>query len=199
MFYLIVYCRSCAINVVILKINYIADSITMSKPLPSSQPKDVHIDDRLLKRTFLEHLNYIYYSKQHLIEFFFEVKNLASLNVLKHAIEEAIEDTESQIGQIEDIYKMISESPSKTNTLSIKALSLEAYLAVIRGGKTPLERDVFILFYLQQIEGIEITYFKVLKNLAKAIGYNHSFIEQPFDIAVENKLLFETIYKEYIS
>ena len=58
---------------------------------------------------------------------------------------------------------------------------------------------MFILFYLQQIEGIEITYFKVLKNLAKAIGYSSTFLDQPFDLAVGNRILFEAIYKEYIS
>ncbi|HVW95486.1 MAG TPA: DUF892 family protein [Mucilaginibacter sp.] len=172
----------------------------MSEPLsPSSQPKDVHVDDYLLKKTFLEHLNYIYYGKKHLTDFFEEVKELASLTVLKHAIQEAIDDTESQVKHLDDIYTAINEKPSKTNTLSIKALTLEAYLTAIRAGKTPLERDVFILFYLQQIEGVEVTYFKVLKNLAQSIGYSHSFIEQPFDIAVDNKILFETIYKEYIS
>ncbi|ASU32867.1 DUF892 family protein [Mucilaginibacter xinganensis] len=172
----------------------------MADPASSSlQPKDVHMEDSLLKKIFLEHLNYIYYGKQHLTDFFIEVKGIATLEVLKQAIEEAIEDTKSQIGQMDEIYTAIKEKPSKTNTLGIKALTLEAYLATIKEGKTPMERDVFILFYLQQIEGVEISYFKVLKNLAKAIGYNNSFLDQPFDIAVENKILFEQIYKEYIS
>lgn len=171
----------------------------MSK-LPSSlQPKDVHIDDSLLKKIFLEHLNYIYYGKRHLIDFFVEVKEIATLNVLKQAIQEGIDDAGRQIMHIDDIYEAIKEEPSKTNTLGIRAITLEAYLAAIKAGKTPLERDVFILFYLQQIEGIEITYFKVLKNLAQAIGYDNVLIDHPFDIAVENKLLFEEIYKEYIS
>lgn len=171
----------------------------MSKPLSSLHPKDVQIDDKLLKKTFLEHLNYIYYGKQHLVDFFNEVKKFATLNVLKQAIDEATEDAENQQKQLEEIYTAIEESPSKTRTLSIKATTLEAYLAAIREGRTALERDVFILFYLQQIEGIEITYFKVLKNLAKAIGYNNAFLDQPFDAAVENRILFESIYKEYIS
>jgi len=171
----------------------------MSELPPSSQPKDVHIDEYILKRTFLAHLNYIYYGKKHLVNFFTEVKGIATLNVLKHAIDECIDDTGRQIAQMDEIFKAIKEEPSQTNTLSIKAITLEAYLAAIKAGKTPLERDVFILFYLQQIEGIEITYFKVLKNLAQAIGYNNVLIDHPFDIAVENKLLFEQIYKEYIS
>lgn len=171
----------------------------MSEPLSSLQPKDVHINDDVLKKTFLEHLNYIYYGKKHLIDFFAEAKDIAKLKVLKHAIEEVIDDTSGQIAHMDEVYEAIKESPSKTNTLGIRALTLEAYLAAIKAGKTPLERDVFILFYLQQIEGVEITYFKVLKNLAQAIGYGNSFIDQPFDIAVENKLLFEMIYKEYIS
>ena len=171
----------------------------MSDSLAKQQPKDVQIDDMLLKKTFLEHLNYIYFGKQHLISFFNEVKSIAKLNVLKHAIQEGIDDTESQIIQMDAIYTAIVETPSQASTLGIKAMTLEAYIATIKAGKTPLEKDVFILFYLQQIEGIEITYFKVLKNLAKAIGYSSSFLDQPFDLAVENKLLFEQIYKEYIS
>lgn len=171
----------------------------MTDTLASLQPKDVQLDEKLLKKTFLEHLNYIYYGKQQLITFFEEVEKMATLNVLKHAIQECIDDATSQLKQLEDIYATVEESPSKTNTLSIKATMLEGYLSAIRNGRNKLERDVFILFYLQQIEGIEITYYKVLKNLAKAIGYSNSFLDQPFDLAVENRILFEAIYKEYIN
>jgi len=171
----------------------------MSGTLGSLQPKDVQIDDLILKKTFLEHLNYIYYGKHHLLNFFGEVKGMAALRVLQMAIQEGIDDTESQLTQMDEIYAAISETPSKISTLSLKATTLEAYLTAIKAGKTALEKDVFILFYLQQIEGIEITYFKVLKNLAKAIGYSSTFLDQPFDLAVENKVLFESIYKEYIS
>jgi ferritin-like metal-binding protein YciE len=171
----------------------------MSENLASLQPKDVQIEDKLLKKTFLEHLNYIYYGKHHLVKFFIEVKDIAKLQVLKMAIQEGLDDTRSQIGQMDEIFDAINENPSQTNTLGIKAITLEAYIAAIKAGKTPLERDVFILFYLQQIEGIEITYFKVLKNLAQAIGYSNTFLNQTFDMAVDNKVLFETIYKEYIS
>ena len=171
----------------------------MSDTLSSLQPSEVQIDNFLLKRTFLEHLNYIYTGKQNLLKFFKEVKDIAKLNVLKMAIQEGIDDTLDQIAQMGEIYMSIDESPSKTKTLGLSALSLEAYLTVIRGGKTPLERDVFILFYLQQIEGIEMTYFNVLKNLARAIGYKYKYLDKPLDTAAENKLLFESIYKEYIN
>ena len=171
----------------------------MNNPLSALQPKDVQMDDLLLKKTFLEHLNYIYYGKKHLLSFFKEVKGIATLTVLKQAIQEAIDDAESQMKQMDAIYTSIAESPSKTTTLSLKALTLEAYLTAIKAGKTALEKDVFILFYMQQVEGVEITYYKVLKNLAKAIGYNHSYLDHTFDIAVENKILFETIYEEYIN
>jgi ferritin-like metal-binding protein YciE len=171
----------------------------MSDAIAALQPRDVQIDDALLKKTFLEHLNYIYTGKQNLLKFFAEIKDIAKLNVLKMAIQEGIDDTEAQITQMDEIYASIKDNPSKTKTLGLSAISFEAYLTVIRSGKTPLEKDVFILFYLQQIEGIEMTYFKVLKNLAKAVGYNYRYLEQPFDIAAENKILFESIYKEYIS
>lgn len=168
----------------------------MSDPL---LPTDVKLEDDHLKKIFLEHLNAIYFGKQHLLDFFKETEQIASLKQLKLAIDECHQDTKSEIGHMDEIYASLKKSPSKTSVLGIKAMTLEAYLTVIKSGKTAVERDVFILFYLQIIEGIEVTYFKVLKNLAKAIGYSNGFIDQPFDLAVENKLLFETIYKEYIS
>jgi ferritin-like metal-binding protein YciE len=171
----------------------------MVSPDSSQTPKDVVIDDEHLKSMFLEHLNGIYFGKKHLLDFFAEVMSMASLNHLKLAINECIDDTAKQIESMDEIYTSIGKKPSKTSILGVKGMTLEAYLTVIKTGKTPIERDVFILFYLQIIEGIEITYFKVLKNLAKAIGHNHSFLDEPFDLAVDNRLMFETIYKEYIN
>ncbi|HEY0246291.1 MAG TPA: DUF892 family protein [Mucilaginibacter sp.] len=172
----------------------------MDKSLPDPLlPKDVKFENNHLRNIFLEHLNSIYLGKHHLIDFFKEVEEMASLQQLKLAIDECRNDTNNQIVQMDEIYREINKSPSKTSVLGIKAMTLEAYLTVIRAGKTAVERDVLILFYLQIIEGIEVTYFKVLKNLAKEIGYSNTFLDQPFDTAVENKLLFEMIYKEYIS
>jgi ferritin-like metal-binding protein YciE len=162
-------------------------------------PKEVTIEDAHLKRIFLEHLNSIYFGKQHLLDFFTEVSQIASLQQLKLALRECMEDTVTQMQHMDSIYNSINEQPSKISILGMKAMTLEAYLAVIKTGKTPVERDVFILFYLQLIEGIEVTYFKVLKNLAKAIGYSNTFLDQPFDLAVDNRVMFETIYKEYIN
>ena len=171
----------------------------MDTPTDPKTPKDVVIDDAHLKKMFLEHLNGIYFGKKHLLEFFAEVMNIASLKHLKLAINECIDDTVKQIENMDEIYASINQKPSKTTVLGVKAMTLEAYMCVIKTGKTPVERDVFILFYLQIIEGIEVTYFKVLKNLAKAIRYNYAFLDEPFDLAVDNKVMFESIYKEYIS
>src|ERR1700722_19794097 len=99
----------------------------MSEPLSTLQPKDVQIDDKLLKKTFLEHLNYIYFGKQHLVDFFNEVEGIAKLNVLEQAIQELIDDTESQLKSLDEIYVAIKETPTKTATLSLKATTLEAY------------------------------------------------------------------------
>ena len=169
---------------------------TPNEPLT---PAEVKFEEHHLKKMFLEHLNSIYFGKQHLLDFFNEIELIASLQQLKLAIDELRNDTNNQILHMDEIYHSMSKAPSKTSVLGMKGMTLEAYLSVIKSGKTPVERDVFILFYLQIIEGIEVTYFKVLKNLAKAIGYNNNFLDQPFDTAVENKLLFEAIYKEYIS
>jgi ferritin-like metal-binding protein YciE len=171
----------------------------MSDALASLKPKDVQIDDQLLKNTFAEHLNYIYLGKKHLISFFAEIKAIATLKALKKVIQDASDDATNQLPQMEILFSSIGESPSNANTLGIKAMTLEAYLAAIKAGKTKLEKDIFILFYLQQIEGIEVTYFKVLKNLGKAVGYSNTYLNQPYDDAIGNKILFETIYKEYIS
>lgn len=168
-------------------------------PENSQSPKDVVIHHTHLKRMFLEHLNNIYFGKQHVLDFLAEVMEIASLQPLKLAIRECQEDTVDQMLQLDSIYNTINEKPSKISILGMKAMTLEAYISVIKSGKTPVERDVFILFYLQIIEGIEVTYFKVLKNLARSIGYSNTFLDRSFDTAVENKVLFDAIHQEYIS
>ncbi|MDN3550278.1 DUF892 family protein [Mucilaginibacter aquaedulcis] len=168
-------------------------------PINNLAPQDVKFEDEHLKKIFLEHLNSIYCGKQHLISFFEEIKELATLQFLKNAIEDCKNDAEYQIQHLDGIFNSINEDQSKISVLGMKAMTLEAYISAIKAGKTPMERDVFIVFYLQLIEGIEVTYFKVLKNLAKAIGYSNSFLDKPFNQAVEDKIMFESIYKEYIS
>lgn len=168
-------------------------------PNDPQTPKDVSIKESHLKRMFLEHLNNIYYGKQHLLDFLAEVIDMASLQQLKLAVRECQEDTVDQMLQLDSVYNTINEKPSKISILGMKGMTLEAYISVIKSSKTPVERDVFILFYLQIIEGIEVTYFKVLKNLAKSIGYSNTFLDRSFDTAVENKVMFDAIYREYIS
>lgn len=162
-------------------------------------PQEVKFEDAHLKKIFLEHLNSIYCGKQHLVVFFEEIKALASLQYLKNAIQDCCDDAQNQLAHIEGIFNSINEDQAKISVLGMKAMTLEAYLSAIKAGKTPMERDVFIVFYLQLVEGIEVTYFKVLKNLARAIGYSNTFLDKPFNQAVEDKIMFESIYKEYIS
>ena len=171
----------------------------VSNPNIYLAPQDVKFEDAHLKKIFLEHLNSIYTGKQHLILFFEEIKTLASLQYLKGVIQDCGDDARNQLRHLDGIFKAINEDQSKTSVLGMKAMTLEAYVSAIKAGKTPMERDVFIVFYLQIIEGIEVTYFKVLKNLAKCIGYSNTFLDKPFNQAVEDKLMFELIYKEYIS
>lgn len=170
-----------------------------ANPDKNLSPQEVQFEDAHLKKIFLEHLNSIYCGKQHLIQFFDEIKALATLQYLKNAIQDCRDEAESQITHIDGIFNAIGEDQSKISVLGMKAMTLEAYITAIRSGKTPMERDVFIVFYLQLVEGIEVTYFKVLKNLAKAIGYSNTFLDKPFNQAVEDKLMFEGIYKAYIT
>jgi ferritin-like metal-binding protein YciE len=168
-------------------------------PANSLSPQDVKFEDAHLKKIFLEHLNSIYCGKQHLLHFFEEIQGLATLKFLKKAIQECNDDAQEQLQHLDSIFNSINEDQSKISVLGMKAMTLEAYISAIKAGKTPMERDVFIVFYLQLIEGIEVTYFNVLKNLAKAIGYSNTFLDKPFKQAVEDKIMFESIYKEYIS
>src|ERR1700744_1062546 len=57
----------------------------MSEPL---LPKDVKFEDDHLKKIFLEQVNGIYFGKQHLLEFFKEVEEIANIKQLKLAIDE---------------------------------------------------------------------------------------------------------------
>jgi ferritin-like metal-binding protein YciE len=81
-------------------------------PISEQNPEDVKFENVHLKRIFLEHLNSIYFGKKHLIDFFEEIKELASLTYLKEAIQECYEATQKQLKQLDSIYNNINETPS---------------------------------------------------------------------------------------
>jgi ferritin-like metal-binding protein YciE len=152
-----------------------------------------------LKQFFISHLNRIYCAKSHLQEWLPEMRVYAHFNDLINAISETLVDVEKQISRMEEIYILLDIKPSFENCEGVIGL-IEDTFSVIQQGTNDLQsRDLSILFYLQNIESIEMTSFKMLRLAAPQLDKKEikQLLKENFDEASEDLALLNVITSSY--
>ena len=159
------------------------------------------MDAESLKKVFLMQLSNIYSIKTYLVANLPVMANAASFKDLKLAIMENIADISLQLLRMDVIYKLIGEQYSHRQCLGVRALTMEAYVASKSPGMTKLETDLYMLYHLNMLHGLEISCFTSLHDISLSIIPNELTIllKQNLDIAKDNKELCDMITKEYIS
>jgi ferritin-like metal-binding protein YciE len=157
-------------------------------------------DNDYLKKIFLHHLTRIYNGKRFLHEHTSSLFNLASFKALELAIGEFGGDVKNQIKRMETIYKLIDETPSPEVCNPIKAIVRDEF-CLDDGQDIPLLNDLDIMLYLQVLEHINITSYRMLIMIAKLLKYNEvtQLLTENFDESADNDKLFTLIAKEYIT
>lgn len=156
-------------------------------------------DTSVRKKIFLEYLNRIHSCKHHLINFLPEVTRLASNKSLILAIHDSNDDNVRQLADINKVFTILKEDHSEKKILTIKTLTFETYKTTIEASITTFERDCAILFCLEVIDSIEILYLRTLKNMAKGLHLETLHLQFPYDIAVDNQILFDAIHQEMVA
>ncbi len=153
-----------------------------------------------LTTLFGGYLDRIYCAKSHLLERLPELASQAHFSDLKNAINETVEDVEKQIARMKMIYLLLGNEPSDVQCSGLVAMVEDAYDDIHRNGEDAVMQDMAILFYLQNIESVEIASFQVLQ--MAAVNMKDKQIEQlireNFDEAKEDRALFVSIIKKYI-
>ncbi|WP_374951886.1 DUF892 family protein [Mucilaginibacter sp.] len=159
------------------------------------------LEESSLRKVFLMQLGNIFSVKTYLIANLPLMAESASFQDLKHAILESIADIQVQLLRMDVIYKLIGEQYAPQQCMSIRALTTEIFVAAKTPDLSHLERDLLLLYHLNNLGSIEISSFTFLKELALTmpLGDLTILLHQNLDMAKDNKELFEMITQEYIN
>ncbi|WP_345951419.1 DUF892 family protein [Mucilaginibacter sp. PAMB04274] len=154
----------------------------------------------MLKLHFVHHLNRVYFGKKYLQEHVPNLIGISSLRKLQLAIHETWEDICNQVKRLQEIYVLIDEQPANENCVPIIAVFKDAFEPQDYGADTNLINDVDIILYLQLLEHINLTSYRLLKVLAAALNYKEAeqLLLESFDEAIDNDKLFAMIADEYV-
>ncbi|GGH08588.1 DUF892 family protein [Mucilaginibacter phyllosphaerae] len=157
-------------------------------------------NDAFLKQIFLHHLTRIYNGKRFLQQRTDELLKLASFKALQLAIGEFGGDVKKQIERMEDVYKLIGETPSAEICNPIKSIIKDEF-CLDDDQNVPLLNDLDLMLYIQVLEHINITSYRMLIMIAKMLKYTEvkQLLVENFDESADNDQLFTLIAREYIT
>jgi ferritin-like metal-binding protein YciE len=159
------------------------------------------LEEASLRKVFLMQLGNIFSVKTYLIDNLPLMAESASFQDLKFAILETIDDIRVQLLRMDVIYKMIGEHYQPQQCMGVRALTIEIFVTGKTPGLSHLERDLLLLYHLNNLESIEISSFTFLRDMALSMPVKDMTIllHQNLDMAKDNKELFEMITREYIN
>ena len=152
-----------------------------------------------LKQFFIAHLNRIYCAKSHLQERLPEIRRYAHFTNLEHAITEMLVDVEKQISRMDNIYELLAIKPGFENCDGLIGFIDDTFVAIHQQSDDYPSCDLSILFYLQNIESIEMTSFKILKLATPRLKKKEikQLLKENFDEAGEDLTLLYLITASY--
>lgn len=153
-----------------------------------------------LKLLFIHQLNRVNCTKGYLSRNLPLLQEIASFNTMKLAIREDLEDVKRQQLRIDQMYRLLGSKASDEGCEVIKSVIDEAFNLSNNSGKTTIINDMDIILYMQLIENIELTSFRMLKLIAGIMGNEQitQMVTECFDENVDNDRLFSLISEEYL-
>lgn len=157
-------------------------------------------NEDFLKPVFLHHLTRIYNGKRLLQQRTDNLKNMASFKDLEMAIQEFTGDVNKQLKRMEEIYALIGETPAPEISNPISSIVKDEFFLDTEHN-LPLLNDLDLVLYLQILEHINITSYRMLIMIAKMLKYDEvkQLLTENFDESAANDKLFTLIAKEYIT
>lgn len=161
----------------------------------------ITLGSKKLNTFFIDHLNRIYSAKVHLIERLPLLYNEAHFSDLQSAIAHTLENVEKQIARMELIYALLDKDVAPVNVVGLASLVDDAFEAIQHQNDDAELRDLSILFYLQNIESVEMASFQILQMAAVKIK-NHQvaqLLKENYQEAKADRTLFMLISTKYLN
>ena len=162
--------------------------------------KNKSLDVNKLRSYFTSHLNNIYCAKSHLVERLPEIQDQPAFSDLQQAIEKTLKTVTEQLNRIEEIYLILNVKSSIENCEGMISLIEESYLNIHKHSDEQVLRDMSIIFYMQNIESLEMGSFHILHMTANKLENAHiaRLLQENFDEAQSNRELLMQINAKYV-
>lgn len=150
---------------------------------------------------FIHHLNRIYSAKTHLLKRLPEILFQVQFSDLEAAIHETIELVQNQRKRMELIYEMLDTDISEGSINGLAGLINDSFDDINSHKNNPELRDMSIMFYMTNIEAMEMASFQVLQLLSVKLDNNKikTLIKENFDEAQSDKALLLLITTKYLA
>ena len=157
-------------------------------------------DPAILQQLFNHNLNRMYFGKRYLNDNMPHLIETASFRTLQLALGELQGDVKKQLGRLEEIYRLAGITPSSDECIPIKSIFKETFALEKKGIGLELLGDIDMILYMQLIEHINITAFRMLLILSKALNFTEisQLLIESFDESVDDDHLFTMIANEYL-
>ena len=162
---------------------------------------DISVDIKDLEDFFIHHLNKIYAAKKLLVSELPEVLDNAHFSDLREAMQDTIVGVKKQIARMEEIYRIMPATYSNLDANGLEGLVEESFNDIKLYSKNAELRDMSILFYLHNIESIEMASFQILEMASVKLKNDRikQLIKQNYDDAKADRTLLLLISAKYIS
>jgi ferritin-like metal-binding protein YciE len=150
---------------------------------------------------FVHHLNRVNCTKGYLIKNLPNLAEIASFKNMKLAILEDLDDVKKQQLRIEEMYDLLGSKASDEGCEVIKSVIDAAFNLGNKAGKSTIVNDMDVILYMQLIENIELTSFRMLKLIGQFMNNDKisQMLTECFDENIDNDKLFTLISEEYLS
>jgi len=171
------------------------------EPKKSRSWKKINLGSAKLKVFFIKHLDRIYGAKLHLVSKLPILASEVEFTELKDAIKETVADVEKQIARMELIYSLLDAEVSKGSIHGLTGLIQDAFEAINEQRGEAELRDLSIIFYLQNIESVEMASFQILQMAAVKLKNKHinQLLKENYDEAKADRTLLLLISSKYIT
>lgn len=171
------------------------------QPEKSRSWRRIKLGSEKLKLFFVKHLDRIYGAKLHLVSRLPNLLEEVEFADLKQAISDTVEDVEKQIARMEVIYTLMDAEVSRGSIHGLSGLIDDAFEAINEQHGEPELRDLSIIFYLQNIESIEMASFQILQMAAVKLKNKHinQLLKENYDEAKADRTLLLLISSKYIT
>jgi len=168
----------------------------------TKQPKRsriIHLGDKRLLDFFISNLDKIYCAKKHMVDRFPEIAGEAHFEDLNQAIMETVDDVKKQIARMDEIYEQLGAENKSAGCQGLAGMIEEAFTAIADQQDDAALRDMAILFYMQNMESIEVASFQVLQILAKKLKNPEitQLLKENLDEAQDDRKLLLEITAKY--